>query len=313
MAKQEFKVDNDIFYLPKRKIMVKPVIWGSSWLNLMGGKGHSVAWKQDNSKVTLQIPIDSRTGALVEPLTEAERKYFESDKCPLGFKSGDLVANKFVTNSRNKQVLQSYWTSRTYTILKSGGVINEDTVLDTLDLSNPKDYLSYVILRANKHLVAANPEQSKSSGRYILFLVDEGDDEIVKASRTDRLAEAYKHYSELSQRQEKIREFLTVAYMENIWKVKPAPDASMEWLKAEVNKLIQADSGDSYLKIANNQYEDKAFIFKCLDKDAIKMRKDGYTTNDGTWLGATLHQTVSYLGDPKNSEMRLKLIAIVDR
>lgn len=313
MAKQDLRADNEIFVLPKKKIQIKPVIWGTSWLSLMGGKGHSMAWKQDNAKLTFQIPVDGRTGALVEPLTELERKYFESDKCPLGYKAGELLANVFVTDNRNNKILKSFWTKYSYTIRKSASIIDEDTVLDTLDLSNPKDYLNYVVLRANTSLVAPNPESKYHNGKYVVVLVDEGEDEVVKASKTDRIAEAYAHYSALSQRAEKMRELLTIAYFENLNKVKPAQDASTEWLKTECNKLIQLDYGQTYLKVVKNKYEDKAFLFKCIDKGAVTVRKDGYATNDGTWLGATLAQTITYIADPRNTEMLIKLQAQVER
>ena len=112
MAK-DFKangVESDLFVLPNRKVYIKPVIWLSNWVSMLGGKGHSIAWKNDNTKVTFLIPIDKNTNALVEPLTLAERKYFESERCPLGFKPGDLIANQFVTDTRQNKVLKSHWT-----------------------------------------------------------------------------------------------------------------------------------------------------------------------------------------------------------
>lgn len=307
-------VENELFVLPKRKVYIKPVIWMSNWVSMLGGKGHSIAWKNDNTKVTFLIPIDSNTNALVEPLTIAERKYFESERCPLGFKTGDLLANQFVTDTRQNKILKSYWTKATFTINKSKGVIDEDTILATLDLNNPKDYLSYAILRANVGtLVAPDAERRYHNGRYLIYLVDEGEDDAIRATKADRIAEAYAHFTTISNQSFKMRELLTVAYLDNKSKIRPSDDASQEWLKSECNKLIQHDYGKTYLDVIKNNFEGKAFLFKCLEAGAIKLRRDGLATNDGTWLGANLDQSVRYLADPKNQEMMLKLQGQLDR
>ena len=202
----------------------------------------------------------------------------------------------------------------TFTISKSKGVIDEDTILATLDLSNPKDYMSYAILRANiGSLVAPDAEHRYHSGRFLIYLVDEGEDDAIKATKADRIAEAYAHFTTISNQAFKMRELLTVAYLDNRSKVRPALDASPEWLKAECNKLIQYDYGDTYLKVVKENFEGKAFLFKCMEAGAIKLRKDGLATNDGTWLGANLEQSVRYLADPKNQEMMLKLQGQLDR
>jgi hypothetical protein len=315
MAKQDFKeIKGELaFTLPKRKIIVKPVIWGSAHKSLLGGKGHSAAWRQDNSKIAIQIPEDGSTGALVEPLTDLEREYFESDRCPLGYKKGELVANQFVEDQRHNKIRKSYWTKATYTITKTGGIIDEDTVLDVLDLSNASDYLKYAILRANtKICVASSPELKWHNARNIIVLIDEGEDDTVKATKADRIADAYAHYASISGTQGKMRELLTVAWMENLNKIKPQKENTLEWLKSECNKLIQLDSGATYLKVVNNQFEDKAFIFKAVDAGALIIRKDGYATNNDTWIGANLHQAVMYLKNPQNQELLMKIKAQTD-
>lgn len=314
MAKEVIKPENDLFVLPNRKVFIKPVIWMSNWVGMLGGKGHSIAWRNDNTKVTFLIPIDKNTNALVEPLTVAERKYFESERCPLGFKTGDLLANQFVTDSRQNKVLKSHWTKATFTLTKSKGVIDEDTILATLDLSNPKDYLSYAILRANiGTLVAPDSEHKYWNGRYIIYLVDEGEDDVMKATKADRMVEAFTHFGSISNQAFKMRELLSVGYYDNVCKVLPAKDASQEWLKAECMKLIQHDSGKTYLNIVNNNFDGKAFVFKCLEARSIVVRRDGLGTNDGTWLAPNLEHTVRYLADPRNQEMLLKLQAQVER
>lgn len=292
------------FVLPNRIVHVKPVIWNTGWLNFMGGKSHSAAWRHDNASITLQVPIDGKTGVLKEPLTEDERKYFESDRCPLGFKEGSLLANIYVEDTRNNKVLKSEWTKRSYKVSKASGTIDEDTILDTLYLSNPTDYLKYAILRANiGSFVAPDADHKKANRKYLIYLVDEGDDDIVKATKADRIAEAYAHYATISASQTKLREFLTIAWLEKYTKVKPQKENKLEWLKSEANKLIQLDSGTSYLKLANSNYDAKAFIYKAMEVGAIKLTSGGYMTDTGMPLGANLQNAMMYLANPQNQEL----------
>ena len=193
MAKTQI-VESVPFVLPKRKVFVKPVIFSEGWLSAMGGKNHIAAWRQDNAKFVLQVPVDRKTGALVEPLTDKEREFFESDRAGLGFKPGDLLANQFVTDPlRHNKILKSYWTKHSYTLRKSGK-IDEESVLDTLDLTNPMDYLNYAILRANVGtLVGTNPDPRTVKGTYIVIMIDEDVDDDAKATKADKLAEAFTH------------------------------------------------------------------------------------------------------------------------
>ena len=294
------------FTLPKRKVFVKPVIFNEGWLAAMGGKNHIAAWRQDNAKFVIQIPVDKTTNALKEPLTEREREFFESERAGLGYKPGDLLANKFVTDiNRNTPILKSFWTKYSYTIRKSG-FINEDTVLDELDLTNPVHYLNYAILRANVgSLVGTNPDPRTFKGSYVVIMIDEDTDDEAKATRGDKLAEAFTHYGTVSSKPDKLREILTIAWLEKLNKIKPNKDNKLEWLKSEIAKFIQVDSGESYLRVIKNRYEDKAFIYRAIEAGAIKLSSVGYTTDTGMPLGVTIDQVINYFTNPQNQELYL--------
>ena len=294
------------FTLPKRKVFVKPVIFNEGWLAAMGGKNHIAAWRQDNAKFVIQIPVDKTTNALKEPLTEKEREFFESERAGLGYKPGDLLANKFVTDiNRNTPILKSFWTKYSYTIRKSG-FINEDTVLDELDLTNPVHYLNYAILRANVgSLVGTNPDPRTFKGSYVVIMIDEDTDDEAKATRGDKLAEAFTHYGTVSSKPDKLREILTIAWLEKLNKIKPNKDNKLEWLKSEIAKFIQVDSGESYLRVIKNRYEDKAFIYRAIEAGAIKLSSAGYTTDTGMPLGVTIDQVINYFTNPQNQELYL--------
>lgn len=305
MAKTQ-NVESVPFVLPKRKVFVKPVIFSEGWLSAMGGKNHIAAWRQDNAKFVLQVPVDRKTGALVEPLTDKEREFFESDRAGLGFKPGDLLANQFVTDPlRHNKILKSYWTKHSYTLRKSGK-IDDESVLDTLDLTNPMDYLNYAILRSNiGTLVGTNPDPRTFKGTYIVIMIDEDVDDDAKATKADKLAEAFTHYASISSKPDKLREVLTIAWLEKFNKIKPSKENKLEWLKAEASKFIQMDSGESYLKVVNNSYEDKAFIYEALEAGAIKLGSSGYTTDTGMPLGVTVNHVINYFADPRNQELAI--------
>ena len=292
------------FSLPKRKVFIKPVVFNEGWLAAMGGKNHIAAWRQDNAKFVIQIPVDKTTGALVEPLTEKEREFFESERAGLGYKTGDLLSNKFVTDhNRHVDILKSFWTRHSYTIRKNG-FVNDETILDTLDLTNPAHYLKYAILRANiGTLVGTDPNPRTYKGSYVVIMIDEDTDDEVKATRSDKLAEAYTHYGTVASKPDKLREILTIAWLDKLTKVKPSKDNKLEWLKAETSKFIQLDSGESYLKVIKNKYEQKAFIYRAIEAGAIKLNSAGYTTDVGMPLGVTIDHVVNYFENPQNQEL----------
>lgn len=314
MAKQRFEGKEELeivqsFTLPRKKILVKPVIWKSEWLP----KGHSAAWKPDNTKIVIQVPIDHRTNGLVEPLTELEREFFESEACGLGFDKGDLLANKYITDKNGKKVLRSHWSTENYKLYKKGGVIDDDTVLDTLFLDRPADYLKYAILRCNTSTefgcVAPTWEDRFRSAKFMIALVDHDFEETTRATKADRLATAYAHYVSISHSSEKMREFLTVAWMENARRTRPDVTNNLEWLKSECSKLIETDAGTSYMKIAETAYEEKAFIYQAWVAGAVKIQRDGYYSGDGTYFGPTMVHAINYLNDLKNQEMKMKIMA----
>ena len=297
------------FSLPKKKVFIKPVIRSTNWLSFMGGKGHAAAWRQDNAKFTLQIPFDSATKSLVEPLTEKEREFFESDRAGLGYKPGDLLANKFVMDAnRNNSILKSFWTRFSYSISKSAGIIDEDTILDTLDLTNPMHYLNYAVLRANiGTFVGTDPNPRTFKASYVLIMLDEDVDDETKATKGDKLAEAFTHYGTISTKPDDLRELLTVAWLEKLTKIKPQRDNKLEWLKAETTKFIQLDNGESYLRVIKNNYKDKVFIHRAMEAGAIKLSAGGYSTDTGMPLGATIDHVIKYLANPQNQELYITI------
>ena len=97
--------------------------------------------------------------------------------------------------------------------MRKSGKIDDESVLDTLDLTNPMDYLNYAILRSNiGTLVGTDPDPRTFKGTYIVIMIDEDVDDDAKATKADKLAEAFTHYASISSKPDKLREVLTIAW-----------------------------------------------------------------------------------------------------
>jgi len=74
------------FTLPNKKIMVVPIKRKGGWLP----NNHEASFLFKHSSVTLVLPR-SKTGSRIDPLTQEERDFLESDSAGLALKKGDLL------------------------------------------------------------------------------------------------------------------------------------------------------------------------------------------------------------------------------
>lgn len=123
------------FSLPDTKVHVKPILRSGRWLP----DGHSGSFMYDHTSITIQLPLDKDTGRLKNPLTDQEKEFFETHP-DLDMEAGDLSPHKKKDN---------FWHNFRVVIRKSDNIVNDDTILMTLDLHDPIQYLQYKVLLAN--------------------------------------------------------------------------------------------------------------------------------------------------------------------
>lgn len=302
MAKKEevkVKASEKKFSLPNTKVHVKPILRSGRWLP----DGHSGSFMYDNTSVGIQVPIDKDTGRLKNPLTKEEQEFFES-KAGLDLEEGDLNPYKRRDN---------FWGDFVVFVRKNDSVITDKTILLTLDLSDPIQYVQYKVLMANTSkdggLVAPSWNDRLESGTYRIALVHEGQESKEKVKKADKMQKAYKYIGKIESSSQEMFDFLTVYYLQNAKSKRPSEDSDKDFYKSEIQDLLDTDL-DGVIEIIDDadNYEYKLLVHRGIKTGALKMiQGDKIETVDGVPLGNSLSQAVQWLKDDRHQDEYLRL------
>ena len=260
-------------YLRNQKVYLKP-IEGKNLTVITGVKGVNNpinGFMYEGAVVDWCLPM-KQTGDFYDPFDSIEEREFFEDKSRSGldFKEGDLNIYK----RENKITGElNFWINFEYRIHKNQGVVDSDTVLDVLDLSKPMDYIKYKVCLTNSMAggqVAPSWAERNNQGTYRIVLIDSKDEDEVSANKADKLAEAWKFYTTVQNSSTKMRELLTVYWLENRKATRPAEDANLEWMKKELSKIIN-ENVDNFLGLISSNYDEKLLINKAMSYGIIKM------------------------------------------
>lgn len=294
-----------MFKLPNRKVLVKPVLW-EGWLP----SGHSGAWLNDGAVLEISVPIDRYTGELRNPLTAEEIEFFEDkDVSGMDFNKGDLNPYR---KPDYKNGVVPFWYRHTFNVRKPDTATTNDTVLTTLDLSKPIDYLNYKLLLANKGsggIVADDWETRYDQATHRVVLVDDGYESESVATRASHRIEAYKEFAKIQHSQPKLYEFLSVYWLENPTAMRPDADTKLPVLVAQVEEIISTNAV-KFLDVINSDYENKLLIHKGVRAGVLRLMGSVFVMMpDEIPVGSSLKEVILYFKDEKHQEDRLKLIA----
>jgi hypothetical protein len=274
--------------LVNKKVFVVPVKRGSDWLP----KGHEAEFLFGKSYFEVTVPRQLPSGQLVDPLTKAERDYFESKDSGLSLKIGDLSIYKEDNN---------YWHKFRIKLDKS--------VL-ALDLSNPMDYLRYKVLLTNKNTIAGPDQMIYKTHKF--QIKEEGHENEAKVKSAADNMEAYKIFGKMEDSPTKMRNFLNVYQMEKPGGKSVPTNAKRDFLIAEVEKIVEGDK-NTFLKILkDDNYEKKVLIYQALKAKALVRDGLKFKTPEDAIIGNNLKEAMDYLYDPLNSEELLKVKARID-
>lgn len=287
------------FSLPDTKVHVKPIIRSGRWLP----EGHSGSFMYDHTSLKLQVPMDKDTGRLKDPLTKEERKFFENE-AGLDLELGALNPYKKKDN---------FWNDFIVIIRKSDDIVTDNTILMTLNLSDPIDYLSYKVLLLNSApdggLVAPEWDQRLMSGTYRIALQHEGQQHTEKIQKADSMKKAYKHLSKIDSSAEAMYDFLTIYYLENAKSKRPSENSDKDFYYSEIQDLIDDDlNGVCEIIDDTDNYEFKLLVHRGLKISALKFVGGGnIETMDGIPVGKSLHQAIQWLKDDAHQDEYLRL------
>ena len=241
IAARKVATETKAFSLPNIKVHVKPIIRAGRWLP----DGHSGSFMYDHTILGVQVPIDRQTGRLKNPLTPEEVTFFEHD-AGLDLEKGDLNPYKKGDN---------FWEDFRIAIRKSDEVVTDKTILMTLDLSHPLQYLQYKVLMTNTApdggMVAPSWQERLSSGTYRIALVHEGQQNQDKVQRADQMKKAYRYLAKIDSSEEAMFDFLTIYFLENGKSKRPSSDSNKETYYSEIQDVIDTDL-NGFVKIVDD-------------------------------------------------------------
>ena len=273
-----------------KKILVSPVKRKGSFVPA----GHENEFLFKHSTYKVNVPRQQRNGELVDPLTLEERTFFESKDSGLSLSKGDLSIYKKDDN---------FWKSFTVTLDKN---------IMQLDLSNPMDYLRWRVLLTNKDTIAPSDAQKFGKGTYKFFISEEGAVEEAKAKKTATTKDAYIALGKIMDSPTKMRNFLNVYNLNKKGRKAIAPNAKLEFLQIETEKVLEEDKSGFIATLSDKSFDTKVLIYQALKAKAIV--RDGlvYKTTEDEEIGDTLEEAIEFFDNPVNNEQIFKIKARIE-
>ena len=275
-----------MFKVKKEKLIVKPVMRQRN--ALITDPNHEAFFLFGTATNTYCLPVD-RQGNLVDPFENEEEKEWLESMLDL-----DLNHHKRKEN---------YFHRHTVKLGKDNRV---------LDLSNPKDYLDYVILRANKKFIAPDGDSAMKLATYRYMLTREDYESNSRAKTAELEIDAYIALGDLKRDNEAMINFL------KIYGKKVAKESKAEFLISELKAIIDKDPSE-FLAIYNDKdSEIKLLISEAVEAGAVHKKGRKYYLPGGDELCGsgdvpTLNVVVEYLKSPANQDLLLSIKARVEK
>lgn len=266
--------------LKNKKILVKPIYRNNGNFP----KGHDGEFMFTDTVWSTDLRPEPGTNRYKAILTEEERLVFEKT---LNLEPGSMSFYKKT----------GFWPKFRVKLTKEG---------KTLNLSEPLDYLEYLVLQADRR-IAPNWNAKYDSGEYKFALVDEEETIKDNVTKSEINKKAYKHFGKI----EDSIEDMTMVIRLSTNKIVKSKD--VEFLRSEIQKIIDTNVKGFVEVCEDKSFNSKVFINKALDVKALERTvKGGYALKGGDEIGRTLQETVDFLESNKNQDIYLKLKAQIE-
>lgn len=272
-------------YIPKLE-----GIWGNNPKHVLAGGMAETASR------TFVVPRLT-SGAFVNVLTDNEKAFLE-----------DIMGLEYNALSIYKKN-DNFWSDATEGGIGKVRLLKQDNYLD---LSDPKDYIKYKILLANKDHIAPSLQdlQEHKKATYQYVIVSENAETSIAKSQLNTTMQCYKEFGKIED-----DAFMLRTILEMIEGRPTSSTTKIEFLQTKVNTLIQANSA-LFLKIVKDALlPTKVLIKKCIEDKLISNRGNLlYLTSDGTPLcenneDPTLDNAAKFLNSPKRQTIKFMLEA----
>lgn len=180
-----------------------------------------------------------------------------------------------------------------------------------IDLGNPKEYIDYIIARANKMYIAPDIKASRKKATYKYVIAEEGAEVKATASKANQRIAAYKFLGKVEDDRQAMLDFLKVygKKVSNVSKVGFLVTQLEELIKTDIEKFLETaeDKGNYDIKLLIAQ----AVEAGALKKDGRKYFLPGGDSLSGTGDAPTMENAIIYLKNKANQDVLSTLKARV--
>lgn len=294
-------------FLQDKIVAVKPVESSGKWSTLLvkGQERTKDPYLYNKVKRSYQMPLQSYNngGGVVTLLDDLRRVHIQKymEKYPEGMTQKEFFEEELgVDLNPTLPIEKNFWRSdrRARVVLTKEGM--------QLNLNLPLNMLHYLILMANKSLISPSYDNRNDKATYEFMIVDESKVTSKRIEEASVKADAFSKFAEITRSKTS-----TIGFIKSLGRTVPAT-ATEDWLKAEVLNVIE-NSPKAFLEIVNHpQYNDRIFVQEAVEAGAIIRKGDKrYTLDNGVELG-DLQDTINYVMDPENQEVKMRLKAKVE-
>lgn len=243
----------------------------------------------DSAYRELMCPV-LRSGQLVDVLTKNEKAYLEK---VMGLPDDALSVYRTQDN---------YWKKKRVRLYKSP---------NRFDLSNPEEYISYKILKANTNIVCPDMQTlsnlPKASYEYVI--IAEGDEAKASLKRIGARKEAYMEYGKIEDDLPTLRVIIEALTGRAV-----AQTAKKEQLVEKIDNLIEKDAKMFLSVIRDPMLKTKVLIREAINAGVITDRAGNLFIKDGNIPmcdsgDSTLSVASAWLNQPRNQETKFTIEA----
>lgn len=279
--------------LRKKKVIIRPIRRKGGWVP----ETHDSSFMNDGANMGIVVPV-THGNVIVDPLYDFVKDDEYDDKKLFAREIGVEDETRL-----NVHVKKNYWVGNTVSLNRNGL---------TLELSNPIDFIKYIILRSDTARIAPNWKSRFEKGTYKFAMVAEGEEIEAKVTKVDDVKEAYKLFGKIDYSVTKMKDFLYVYYLIKKEAKKPPREASVEWLKAELGRIIDEDL-QLFLEILKDKaYDTKLLIQKSTNCGALIRKKHLYYVPGADKPVGVLDDVIEFINDSRNQDFEMKLIQQVE-
>ncbi len=236
--------------------------------------GHDGSHRFSKTAEDMTVQVNRHTGVLETGLSLEVEKVLETK---LRLTPGTL-------SRYNKE----FWGRFKLTIPQKGVTLNPK--------DNPQDELTYRVMLVHQEVansIAGNDRGDFPFARYVMHSEEEEVANINKVLNIE--IDALKRFGEMSETQ--MIDFLKV------YGKTPGRDASLDFIKAQVYKIVKAEPEIFLSTVTDHSYKVKIFIKNCLEKGVLKESGGKFLRPGGEALAYSEIQLIDFLQNKDNSEV----------